>query len=64
MRALLWTRNENIKDFIFTDSLINMRLHSFGFNKWTESFGDNSVIINNQLYQFKVSGSQVVIPTV
>ena len=54
--------NENIKEFIFTDSLINIGLHSFGFNKWTESFGDNPVIINNQLYQFKVSGSQVVIP--
>lgn len=54
--------NENIKEFIFTDSLTNIGLHSFGYNKWTESFGDNPVIINNQLYQFKVSGSQVVIP--
>lgn len=54
--------NENIKEFIFTDSLTNIGLHSFGFNKWTENFGDNPVIINNQLYQFKVSGSQVVIP--
>lgn len=54
--------NENIQEFIFTDSLTNIGLHSFGYNKWTESFGDNPVIINNQLYQFKVSGSQVVIP--
>lgn len=54
--------NENIKEFIFTDSLTNIGLHSFGYNRWTESFGDNPVIINNQLYQFKVSGSQVVIP--
>lgn len=54
--------NENIQEFIFTDSLTNIGLHSFGYNKWTESFGGNPVIINNQLYQFKVSGSQVVIP--
>lgn len=54
--------NENIQEFVYSDSLTNIGLHSFGFNKWTESFGDNPVIINNQLYQFKVSGSQVVIP--
>lgn len=54
--------NENIQEFVFTNSLTNIGLHSFGFNKWTESFGDNPIIINNQLYQFKVSGSQVVIP--
>lgn len=41
--------NENIQEFIFTDSLTNIGLHSFGYNKWTESFGDNPVIINNQL---------------
>ena len=35
--------NENIKEFVFTDSLVNIGLHSFGYNKWTKSFGNNPV---------------------
>ncbi len=54
--------NENIREFIFTDSLTNIGLHAFGFNKWTDSFKDQPIIINNQLYQFKVDGNTVVIP--
>ena len=54
--------NENIQEFIYTDSLTNIGLNAFGFNKWTGSFGDNPIIINNQLYRYKVSNSQVVIP--
>lgn len=61
-KAFAGRGNENITEFVFTDSLTKIGLHSFGFNKWTESFGDNPIIINNQLYQFKASGNQVVIP--
>ena len=52
--------NENIKKFIFTDSLTNIGLHSFGYNKWTKSFGDNRLSLTIA-HQFKVSG-KVVIP--
>lgn len=54
--------NENIKEFVFTDSLNNIGLHAFGKNKWIESFGDNPIVINRQLYQMTTSGTSVTIP--
>ena len=54
--------NENIQEFVFTDSLVNIGLHAFGFNKWLDQFKGQPVIINNQLYQCNVDGTAVIIP--
>ena len=54
--------NENIQEFVFTDSLVNIGLHAFGFNKWLDQFKGRPVIINNQLYQCDVDGTSVIIP--
>ena len=61
-RAFSGSGNENIQEFVFTDSVKEIGFDAFGFNKWTKSFGDNPIIINNQLYQMKKTGSSVVIP--
>lgn len=54
--------NENIQEFIYTDSLVNIGARALGENKWTESFGDAPVVINGQLYLYKNAGSTLVIP--
>lgn len=54
--------NENIQEFVFTDSINEIGFQAFGVNKWTESFDNKPIIINNQLYQVKNSESKVVIP--
>jgi hypothetical protein len=54
--------NENIQEFVFTESLVNIGSHAFGKNQWLDSFGDRPIIINNQLYGCKTTESTVVIP--
>lgn len=54
--------NENIQEFVFTDSLVNIGLHAFGINKWLDKFKGQPVIINNQLYQCEIDGNSVTIP--
>ena len=54
--------NENIQEFVFTDSLVNIGNSAFGMNKWLDSFGDQPVIINGQLYKCKATESTVVVP--
>lgn len=54
--------NENIQEFVFTDALVNIGSHAFGKNKWLDRFGNQPVIINNQLYGCKTTESVVVIP--
>ncbi|MGI6462403.1 MAG: leucine-rich repeat protein [Candidatus Scatomorpha sp.] len=51
-----------IQEFVYTDSLVNIGKSAFGRNKWTESFVDNPIIVNNQLYRFNSNEKQVNIP--
>ena len=54
--------NDNIQEFIFTDSLVNIGHFAFGRNKWTAQFDGKPIIINNQLYSYETTESKVTIP--
>lgn len=54
--------NENIQEFIFTDSLVNIGHFAFGRNKWTAQFDGKPMIINNQLLSYDTTESTVTVP--
>lgn len=58
-----FTGAENIEEFIFSDSLVNIGLQAFGRkNKWLSHFKGQPVVINNQLYTCRTRKNSVTIP--
>ena len=53
---------ENIQEFVFGESLVDIRFNSFGNNKWTKKFDGKPLVINNHLYQYKTKSSVATIP--
>ena len=54
--------SQNIQEIYYSPSLKNIGKRSFGVNKWIDSFGDNPIIINGQLYKWQTSSETISIP--
>lgn len=54
--------SQNIKEFVYSQSLKNIGKASFGVNKWIERFEDRPIIINGILYQWNTSSASLTIP--
>ncbi|MEE1321776.1 MAG: leucine-rich repeat protein [Acutalibacteraceae bacterium] len=54
--------NDNIQEFIFSDSLVDIGYKAICKNKWTESFKGEPIIINGQLYLYENASGTVIIP--
>ena len=55
--------NKNIREFIFSNFLVNIGYKAFGENnKWISHFKGQPVVINNQLYTCRTRKNSVTIP--
>lgn len=53
---------DGVRNFVFTESLVNIEKDAFGYNDWIKKFGAKPLVVNGLLYRYYSNAGTLAIP--